>query len=132
MKTWKILIPPILKREKACPEENTKGVVALPLSRGKPMGLQEQGQRQLNGRGQGWGKMKEGCWASWIPQDRTRDLHDCELVLFLKEREECTKQDSEFLRTALPLLGARLFLPQLPRVGPPLRFCGSGRSHTVP
>lgn len=88
MKTWKILIPPILKREKACPEENTKGVVALPLSRGKSMGLQEQGQRQLNGRGQGWDKMKEGYWASWIPQDRTRDLHDCELVLFLKEREE--------------------------------------------
>lgn len=88
MKTWKILILPMLKREKACAEENTKGVVGLPLSRGKSMGLQEQGQCQLNGRGRGWDKMKEGCWASWIPQDRTMDLHDCELVPFLKEREE--------------------------------------------
>ena len=56
----------MLKREKACAEENTKGVVGLPLSRGKSMGLQEQGQCQLNGRGRGWDKMKEGCHISAI------------------------------------------------------------------
>ena len=38
----------IEKREKACPEENAKGMVALPLNRGKSVGLQEQGQCQLS------------------------------------------------------------------------------------
>lgn len=38
----------IEKREKACPEENAKGVVPLPLNRGKSVGSQEQGHCQLS------------------------------------------------------------------------------------
>lgn len=128
---WKILIPPILKREKACPEENTKGVVALPLSRGKPM-ITGAGTAPAERKGTGdVGQMKEGCWAWFAGQDQGPTwLWACAVPKGKGKND--TKQDSGVLRTALPLLGARLFLPQLPRVGPPLRFCGSGRSHTVP
>ena len=44
------------------------------------------------------------------------------LCCSLRKGKDDTKWASEFLRTVLPLLGARLFLPQLPRVGPPLLF----------
>lgn len=119
LRLGKILSTHIAKNEKACSEENTKGVAGQSSIRRLPLELSSQVSRSqeqtwdyttrhtasLVQRKHRWDEIKEGFWTSEIEKDQITELFGRKHTLFFKKRKERPQKQFRHPRHSSPTTG---------------------------